>query len=491
VTLPNGAPARLAMYFPQTKDLRELRPVVERALLEMGYPTDLVLRNTSRSTQAEIDAFNRLNHPASPHRVILLVNKGTEGWDCPSLFACALARKLKTSQNFVLQASTRCLRQVPGNDRKARIYLSMDNRGILDRQLQETYGETVADLNRASQDTRTARLVVRKLAIPPLVVTHILKRVVPADDEGPAAPLRMDRPDVETEQALVRQVFTLAAQPDRASVMKQVDETRAVYEVPGFDLYTAATKLAAVYRLDVWTVYAELKRLYGADGANGTVPEAHLPALAGQIEAQTRCYRVEEEEVEVALALVKPEGFEEERDEAGDIVYTAEITYHKDKEHLLLRWGEMAARNPGDFGFHYAPYNFDSGPEKSFFTQLLDAVNLSPAQVEDVYFTGGLHDPNKTDFFVEYRGEDGRWHRYSPDFVVRRVDGRCTIVEIKAERERSHPVDGEKGRKAVAVRKWTALNPDRLKYEMIFTGSDSVGFNQLTPVREFIETEGG
>jgi len=490
VTLPNGAPARLAMYFPQTKDLRELRPVVERALLEMGYATDLVLRNTSRSTQAEIDAFNRLNHPASPHRVILLVNKGTEGWDCPSLFACALARKLKTSQNFVLQASTRCLRQVPGNGRKARIYLSMDNRGILDRQLQETYGETVADLNRASQDTRTARLAVRKLAIPPLVVTQILKRVAPIqtsevyEDLGG---LCLEKPDVEAELALVRQVFTLAAQPDRASVMKQVDETRAVYEVPGFDLYTAATKLAAVYRLDAWTVYAELKRLYGADGANGTVPEAHLPALAEQIEAQTRRYRVEEEEVEVALALVKPEGFEEERDEAGDVVYTAEITYHKDKEHLLLRWHEMAARNPGDFGFHYDPYNFDSGPEKSFFTQLLGAVNLSPAQVEDVYFTGGLHDPAKTDFFVEYKGEDGRWHRYSPDFVVRRKDGRCTIVEIKAERERNHPVDGEKGRKAIAVQQWVGLNPDELQYEMIFTASDSVAFNQLAPTKRFIE----
>jgi len=39
------------------------------------------------------------------------VNKGTEGWNCPSLFACALARKLKKIQNFVLQASSRCLRQ--------------------------------------------------------------------------------------------------------------------------------------------------------------------------------------------------------------------------------------------------------------------------------------------------------------------------------------------------------------------------------------------
>ncbi len=125
VTLPNGAPAKLAIYFPQTKDLRELRPVVEQTLIGLGVSTDVVLRNTSNSTEAEIEAFNRLNDPASPHRVMLLVNKGTEGWNCPSLFACALARKLKKSQNFVLQAASRCLRQVAGQ-RPSRAHLSLD-----------------------------------------------------------------------------------------------------------------------------------------------------------------------------------------------------------------------------------------------------------------------------------------------------------------------------------------------------------------------------
>jgi len=493
VTLPNTAPARLAMYFPQTKDLRELRPVVEHTLMELGYPTDVVLRNTSKSTQAEIDAFNRLNDPHSPHRVILLVNKGTEGWDCPSLFACALARKLKHSQNFVLQASTRCLRQVPSNPHKARIYLSMDNRGALDRQLQETYGETIADLNRASQKTRTARLVVRKLDVPPLVVKKIIKRVVPVAQTSEVSEdlggLRLEKPGIEAERVLVRKIYTPQEQPDKASVLKQVAEERASYAVVGPDLYSAATELAAVYRLDVWTVYAELKRLYGAGGTVPTVPELHLSTLAAQIEAQTCRYRVEEEEVEVALALIKPDGFKPEQEDDGSVVYTAEITYQKGKEHLLLSWKEMVEHNDpvNDFGFHYDPYNFDSNPEKSFFTQLLDAVNLEPEQVEDIYFTGGLHDPRKTDFYVEYKGVDGKWHRYSPDFVIRRKDGRCYVVEIKAERERDDGVDGENGRKAIAVQQWVGLNPERLKYEMIFTASDNVAFNQLAPARRFIE----
>ena len=82
--------------------------------------------------------------------------------------------------------------------------------------------------------------------------------------------------------------------------------------------------------------------------------------------------------------------------------------------------------------------------------------------------------------------------RYSPDFIIRKKPrgdnpGKCLIVEVKAERERSYPVDGENGRKAMAVRRWEKLNPDRLKYEMIFTDADVVVPNQTRVARRFVE----
>jgi type III restriction enzyme len=100
VALPDGSSAKLAMYFPQVDDVRELRPAVEAKLVELGLSADLVLECHSDSGVSERTAFERINDPLSPHRVILLVNMGTEGWDVPSLFACALARKLKTSNNL-------------------------------------------------------------------------------------------------------------------------------------------------------------------------------------------------------------------------------------------------------------------------------------------------------------------------------------------------------------------------------------------------------
>jgi len=484
VRLPNGAPARLAMYFPQTDDLAELRPVIDQALVEAGQSPALCLVNTSDDAltkQADIDAFNRLNDPQAPHRVILLVNKGTEGWNCPSLFACALVRRLTSSNNFVLQAASRCLRQVPGNAHKARVYLSQDNFGILDRQLQETYGETIADLNREVTETRRARIVLRKLDIPPLVVTQIVRTVEP--NEAQRAPLELQRPRGEPEAELRRRDYDLTIQQATRQVLRQIGETVLIETVPETaDAYSAAVDLAAQYRLDFWEIYGQLRSLYASE----EIPLYHLRDLARQIEEQTCDYEVHEERVERALALVRPEGFERELDPSGVEVYTAEIIYPKDREHLLLHC-EALRDNEGNFGFHYTPYNFDSNPEKDFFEQMLRALNQQPEEVEDIYFTGALTDPAKTDFYVEYKDDKGKWRRYTPDFVIRRRDGKTLIVEIKREHDRDHPLDGERGRKALALRKWEDLDPERLRYEMIFTPGDTVPYDGMKVARNFAE----
>jgi hypothetical protein len=59
-------------------------------------------------------------------------------------------------------------------------------------------------------------------------------------------------------------------------------------------------------------------------------------------------------------------------------------------------------------------------------------------------------------------------------------------VEIKRERDREHPVDGERGRKALAMQKWADLNPDRLKYQMIFTSAEALGFDDVKAAKDFV-----
>jgi type III restriction enzyme len=183
---------------------------------------------------------------------------------------------------------------------------------------------------------------------------------------------------------------------------------------------------------------------------------------------------------------VKKDGFDRRTDEHGHETYTAEISYPIDREHLLSHY-DIWQRRAGKFGFHYTPYNFDSQPEQNFFEAMLEILGQSPADVEDIYFTGALTDTRKTDFFIEYRGKDGRMHNYTPDFLIKLRNGKCLIVEIKSERARADEIDGENGAKALATRKWEGLNPERLKYQMAFIRGEAVGSEEVMRAKEFLD----
>lgn len=469
VTLPDGTPSKLAIFFPQTDDVESWRPLIETRMAEIGLSSELILEH--HTAHEEKEEFDRFRY--SQKRLALLVSRGVEGWNVPALFACALARRLQSSNNFVLQAASRCLRQVPGNREKARIYLSMDNRSILDRQLQETFGETINELDRTQANTMREIIRLRKVKIPPLVIRKKIRTVFPG--ALPAAALIFTKPDIAEEYLTVT---TLDIETQRTDGHVLRDRTGAVQIESAqhmIDMFTAAQDLASIYRLDSMNVYNALRVIYPTEIE---IPLAALEQLQKQVEEQTRRYEVKEETIEVALALVNPAGFEKIADDQGIETYTAEISVPLDRIDLLTRW-QAWKQTAGEFGFHYDPYNFDSRPEKNFFEQILQELNQQPQDIEDIYFTGAITDPHKTDFFIHYKGLDGNWHRYFPDFLIRRKDGKCLIVEIKAENERADPVNGENGLKSMAIQKWTDLNPELLKYEMVFTSADVVGFDQI------------
>jgi hypothetical protein len=473
--LSDGSAAKLAIYFPQVDDLEELAPHVELAAARAGLPATSILRNTNRSTSQEVDDFNRLNAPTSRHRIILLVNKGTEGWNCPSLFATALARRLTNAQNFVLQAATRCLRQVPGNDRPARIYLSEANRATLDTQLQETYNESLRSLDGQRRATRRDVIRVRKRNLPALRLTRARRRVT----RGPAAGAIAFRRPATTTAPLVRTIFDVGLAAATRGVLRQVGDALALDTgTDTVDAYAAATHLAAAYRLEPLELLAAMRDAYGAD----EVPVADLEALAGQLEAALGAYVEHDEEETVELAILRPEGF---RAAPGDpTTLEADISYPVDRAALV--WPpERIAENAGGYGFHYAPYNFDSTPEADLYEKVLRELNLQPDEVQDVYFTGALTDPRKTDLSFSYE-RDGRQHWYTPDFVIRASGDRWLLVEVKMPARRADPVEGEFGLKSAALRDLEARNPGRVVYRMVFAEAAPVPADAVAAVRAFL-----
>jgi type III restriction enzyme len=485
VNIYDDSPAKLAIYFPQIEDLSSARLTVEQNLIGLGLDPATLLEVHSRSPEDVRDLFdNRINGPHVPYRVFLLVNKGTEGWNCPSLFATALARRLTTSNNFVLQAASRCLRQVPGNARKAKIYLSKDNVKILDSQLKETYGESLQILNNTAQDTRRDRLILRKIEIPPVLLKKKIKKVIPTAKQVDLAQIQLQRPDSKSQE-LTRVVYDLKDIPDRKGVLIAQKEDKIIVEEDFTDAYSFAVELSSLYRLPLMPVYEKLKNLY----PSAEIPESHVAQIKGQLEEKVKNYDITEEEVELALALIKPLGFDKEQKE-NQVIYTTEIIYHKDKEALLQRYERFKDKNKSwyqlEFGFHYSPYNFDSNPELDLFQQALIMLNENPADIEDVYYIGAITDPGKTDFLFEYKGKDDRWHTYTPDFLIRKKNGKVLIIEVKMEKLRADDVEGEKGLKALKLQEIQGLNPDKVKYEILFTSKDEIGLANINKVKEAI-----
>jgi len=476
VEIYDGSPARLAIYFPQVNHLDSSKPIVEKAIIKQGLSPSVILPVHNESSEEIKDLFdNRINDPALPYRVFLLVNKGAEGWNCLSLFATALARKLKSSNNFILQTASRCLRQTPGNKHRAKIYLCKDNVSILNSQLKETYGESLEELNKTPQDFIKERVILRKIEIPPIVLRKKIQKVIPVDLKFKPQ-IQIKKPAIKKKDE-IKKLLT----PDefsRKKILVTIAQEKVKIEPDYIDIYSLAVEISSLYRLPLMDTYEQLKSLY----PDGEIPELEATEIKKQIEGQLKNYKITTEVLEQALALIRKEGFKEEKQDAQSI-YVTEIIFHKDKaDKLLLRYEEFIKRYKQPqlpFGFHYSPYNFDSGPEREFFESILRELNEDPDDIEDIYFTGAIDDPNKTDFFFEYKDKEGRWHNYTPDFLIRKKNGKMLIVEIKGEPFKDKQKEKE-------MRRVENLNLERLKYEILETSRDELGFNETEKVKKWI-----
>ncbi|MEA2064884.1 MAG: DEAD/DEAH box helicase family protein, partial [Patescibacteria group bacterium] len=156
----NKTKSKIAFYCPSKKVLNEdILPAVQEwyAKNRRNKENEIFKFYTNESKdpaeykipKENLSIFHNLDKPYSDKRVILLVAIGKEGWDCKSLTAVCLPRrmKVKTSQVFVLQTTCRCLREVDNaKEERALIYLSNLNYEILDKELKKNYNLQISDL---------------------------------------------------------------------------------------------------------------------------------------------------------------------------------------------------------------------------------------------------------------------------------------------------------------------------------------------------------
>ena len=485
VSLPNGAKAKIAFYFKTQEHLDASRQLIERAMTKADENVSQILVNTQTSSSAEVDEFKRLNNPANQKRVILLIGKGVEGWNCPSLFACALIKEQTTSNNYVLQAATRCLRQVPGNQHSAKIFLDYGNARTLDRELQDNFGTDLDRLSANTQDKKTVILRILKTELPKLEITRTVKRAIRKSEASGV--ITLTKPKAQNPPAILRNILTPDFSSPREILMPTGDTTELPAGKDATDCHAAAWKISSRYHLPIMPVLKRLNDLY----PKREMPTSHLYGLFRQIEAQQKNYETIEETVTEVMALIRTQDDDGndvfEKDEGGVSIHRLRLlkrTYDRMTEKgLLAESNEHEDRH--DLSFHYTPYNFDSDPERSLFRQVLSLLNTNPDDVEAFLFTGGLTDPKKTDFHFEYMGEDKRYHRYFPDFVLVKKTGEFYIIEVKSEKDRG---DETVEAKRKAVEQLRDMQPDKFRYNVVYTSTSTVGVKEMKPITDWVNS---
>lgn len=448
---------KIAFYAPSIDVLRqELMPQISKFLSQKGISTDKILEfHTEAESQKE--EFLKLDTAESEKQIVLLVGKGTEGWNCRSLVSCALFRKPK-SAIFVLQSATRCLRSIGDNSVRASVFVSPENAKILDKELRNNFATSLEDLQNQEQKVAPCTLTVeKKCSVQVKKLLKTIEQAVAREPEG----IKIDWKNYQSDQF----------EPFVRTSGISLEGRQAKYETDG-TIQTLTVKNS----LTAYEIIDQVSRETHLSGVTVkkilTNNSASLPKLVAQINnspgmlffiiqsilKQVYEYTENTEIVDEVLELTKN--------------YPFKINVREDKRSLIVY---KEAETTNRLGFHINPYNFDSRDEKELFAYLRKQLRDNEV-IRDVYFTGGVTDSSHNDFFFEYYSpEKKRVARYFPDLLIETSQNRYIVIEVKTTQEK------------LAYEKNKSLYSGKLDDLFSEVYAKEVGFNDFQKVNQNFE----
>lgn len=424
---------KIAFYASSINDLQtELRPKLESILLKHGISQDKILEYHTEAEKSK-DDFLVLDSPNSEKQFILLVGKGTEGWNCRSLVACALYRKPKSSI-FVLQSSTRCLRSIGDKSTVASIFLSDENYQILDKELKNNFATTIEELKNQEQKNTEHTLIIEKKK--KIKVKKILKETISVQTQD-ANNIKVEWDNFKSDNYLpyIAESGILLNQEQKAEYQKST--VRKQLSIKGnltfYEIVEIINRYTLLPCLAIENILLNTGKTRGDIVLEINNNLGLIPFLTEYILKKAYQYKEKTEIIEEELELTKQYPFKISMAQNKDDL----VVYKKDAKESRL-------------GFHINPYNFDSKDEKSLFSSLREVLDEDEAII-DIYFTGGVVDVTHNDFYFEYYSPlQKRIARYFPDFLIETTKGRFLVVEVKANNERlgyEHNKNDYKGNK--------------------------------------------
>ncbi len=450
--LYEGLKPKIAIYGATVDEVvNEIQPLVEGILNDLGVPLDTILVNVGDqkyTKDSDIKNFNNLDvvgTEGSLKQVILLVNKGKEGWNCRSLFSVALFRSPK-SKVFVLQSTMRCLRSITEIQQKARVYLSKDNFNILDEELQKNFNLNIATVNNSGAPLKTEYLVKIVEPVITLNLSEIKKTYNIRRRSVDLTHFSIDLSKIDLEK--YKSTKTVKEGLDtrqRLKVEEFVSETnhkyskyQIIYEVARY-LNEYGNVLDVEQILENTTNFDDIVDLVSK--YNGVLYDELIPSIFNYL------YWIEEkvEKEDKHVPLIKyPNGVDH-------------FTFRSSQD-LTIQKDENLVKTYSSKSFHTDRYCFDSKPEEQLFLDLIADKN-----VDKIYFTG-MFTGKENGLSVQYIDPESNVIRtYYPDFLVYYKDGSIDVIEVKGD----NMIDSKEVQAKAEAMLETALYSDKMDYKII------------------------
>lgn len=417
-----GLLPKLAIFASTIEEVQsEVVPTVERVLADLGIDGNKLLVNTGDpklTRQEDIHIFNNLDNPSfggNDKQFIVLVGKGREGWNCRSLFGVALFRKPK-SKIFVLQATMRCLRQIGDVQQRATVFLSLENAGILDAELNKNFNMSSGDLD----DGASGRQRYQVRMVPPerKVTLSRIKRTYSLHRRGAEKPIDFGLDEYNTskyvEHVYEKQNITwdIAAKESSVAVETQNQSFSEIMLV------------------------GELAHRLGPEISCLTIEELLESSVDGLDKILTYVSRFEQLIDDLLVPTIFAHLFSVEYTQTVEPVEMSLLKKPKDSEYyefsarpeLVVHSTDVDFEGFTEKSFHADTYCFDSKPERELFHQYIYCDDI-----QEVFFTG-MFTGGQSEFAIQYIDPDSyRIRSYYPDFYVKREDGGIGLIEVKGD----------------------------------------------------------
>ena len=446
---------KIAIYTANIEELKEVRRTLETKIFKsLKIDTRKITENHSQATNDELVEFKKLDTKDSEKQIILLVWKGTEWWNCKSLFATALYRK--PPQIFTLQATTRCLRAIWDNSKKAKIFLSRENYRILDKELQKNFDIDIAGLQGSQKETQEISCTIQKRKT--IKIKKLVKEIK-AIKKSSFDDFKLDFKNYKWRK-IYRNVKELKLEKDKAIYTEWKIEENTTNINKDFYYYEILWLLNKYTHIDFNTLKKIFSnnKIYKSDLEKEVSKDNYkLNFIVDELIKEFYQYEIEEKFVWEDMRIIKLDVNKFNFEVSVDKINRGLICYKEDEEENRL-W------------FHLNPYNFDSNDEKEMFKHIRKALR-DDENVKEIYFTWWTDKTNYTDFYFAYElFKDWELHisNYFPDLLVEvensKWELKYIVLEIKWWDKKSDYLSAKKQHK-----EWNKIENEVFAKEIWFT----------------------